>query len=89
MLGRMIVAIKIVPSRDGAYSEGDRAWHKKYASIPDATSEAVELEIMTAEDKRLLDDSQRQPTWPHGYAPTRSFKVDLGELTRRDFRLDD
>ena len=50
-LGRMIVAIKIVPSKDGAaftvVSEGDRVWHKKYASMEDATSEAVELQIMT------------------------------------------
>ena len=32
----MIVAIKIVPSKDGAYtvvSEGDRVWHKKYGSM--------------------------------------------------------
>jgi hypothetical protein len=45
MLGRMIVAIKIVPSKDGAYtvvSDDERVWRKKYASTDDATSDAAE-----------------------------------------------
>jgi hypothetical protein len=57
MLGRMIVAIKIVPSEDGAYtvvSDGERVWRKKYASMDDATSEAAELQIMTPKDKRYF-----------------------------------
>ena len=62
MLDRVIVAIKIVPGRDAvAYtvvSEGDRVWHKKYASMADATCEAVELQIMTSCDRQRGDMTQ-------------------------------
>jgi hypothetical protein len=89
--GRMIVAIKIVPSKEGAYtvvSEGDRVWHKKYASMEDATSEAVQLRIMTPNDKQLGDMTQPIPTYAQGFTGA-SVEVNLGELSLRGFRLDD
>jgi hypothetical protein len=92
MLGRMIVAIKIVPREDGAaytvVSEGDRVWHKKYASMEHATSEAVELHIMTPNDKQRGDMTQPIPTYAQGFTGP-SVEVNLGELKRRGFRLDD
>jgi hypothetical protein len=90
MLGRMIVAIKIVPSEDGAYtvvSEGERVWRKKYASMDDATSEAAELRVMTPNDKQLADLTQPAPTYAQGFTAS-SVEVDLGELEARGFRLD-
>jgi hypothetical protein len=90
MLGHMIVAIKIVPSEDGAYtvvSEDERVWRKKYASMDDATSEAAELQIMTSDDKRLADLTQPVPTYAQGFTSP-SVEVDPGELTRRGFCLD-
>jgi hypothetical protein len=87
----MIVAIKIVPSGDAAYtavSEGNRVWHKKYASMGDATSEAVELQIMTPNDKQRGDMTQPVPTYAQGFTGP-SVEVDLGELERRGFRLED
>jgi hypothetical protein len=90
MLGRMIVAIKIVPSEDGAYtvvSEGERVWRKKYASMDDATSEAAELRVMTPNDKQLADLTQPVPTYAQGFTAS-SVEVDLGELEARGFRLD-
>jgi len=84
----MIVAIKIVPREDGAaytvVSEGDRVWHKKYASMEDATNEAVELHIMTPNDKQHGDI----PTYAQGFTGP-SVEVNLGELKLRGFRLDD
>jgi hypothetical protein len=44
----MIAAVKIVPSEDGdstVVSAGEQVWRKKYPSMPDATTEAVELRI--------------------------------------------
>jgi hypothetical protein len=90
MLGRMIVAIKIIPSEDGAYtvvSEGERVWRKKYGSMDDATSEATELQIITPNDKQLADLSQPVPTYAQGFTSP-SVEVDLGELEERGFRLD-
>jgi hypothetical protein len=90
MLGRMIAAIKIVPSEDGAYtvvSEDERVWRKKYASMDDATSEAAELEIMTPYDKQLADLTQPVPTYAQGFTAP-EVEVDLRELEARGFRLD-
>jgi hypothetical protein len=90
MLGRMIVAIKIVPSEEGAYtvvSEDERVWRKKYGSMNDATSEAAELQIMTSDDKRLADMSQPMPTYAQGFTSP-SVEVDLHELEARGFSLD-
>jgi hypothetical protein len=91
MLSRMIVAIKIVPSEDGAYtvvSDDERVWRKKYASMDHATGEAAELRVMTPNDKRLADLTQPTPTYAQGFTSP-SLEIDLGELTRRGFRLDD
>jgi hypothetical protein len=91
MLGRMIVAIKIVPTEDGAYtvvSDDERVWRKKYASMDDATSEAAELQILTPNDKQLADLTQPVPTYAQGFTAP-SVEVDLGELKRRGFHLDD
>jgi hypothetical protein len=90
MLGDMIVAIKIVPSEDGAYtvvSEDERVWRKKYTSMDDATSEAAELQIMTPDDKRLADLSQPVPTYAQGFTAP-SVEVDLRKLETRGFSLD-
>ena len=54
--------------------------------MPYATSEAVELGIMEPREKTFVDASQRQLTWSRrGYAPTRTFKVDVEELIRARF----
>jgi hypothetical protein len=86
------VIVKIVPVEEGANttaSSDGKVWRKKYQSMPDATSEAVELGIMEPREKTFVDASQRQPTWSgRGYAPTRPFKVDVEELISRGFRLD-
>jgi hypothetical protein len=90
MLGRMIVAVKIVPSEDGAYtvvSAGERVWRKKYASMKDATSEAIELQIITPNDKWLADMSQPMPTYAQGFTSP-SVEVDPRDLEARGFRLD-
>jgi hypothetical protein len=55
------IAVKIVPSDDAAYTvvnAGDQIWRKRYSTMLAATSEAVELEIMTPSDKGLADMSQ-------------------------------
>lgn len=86
----MIVAIKIVPSEDDAYTvvcEGERVWRKKYASMDDATSEATELQIITPNDKQLADLSQPVPTYAQGFTSP-SVEVDLHELEARGFCLD-
>jgi hypothetical protein len=87
----MIVAIKLVPNEDGAYtvvSGDERVWRKKYASMDDATSEAEELQILSPKDKQLADLTQPVPTYAQGFTSP-SVEVDLGELERRGFRLDD
>jgi hypothetical protein len=38
-------------------------WRKKYWSMPEATSEAVELGIMEPRAKTFVDASQRPPNW--------------------------
>ena len=87
----VMAMVKIVPVGDEVHtttSADGKVWRKKYESMPDATTEAVELQIMTEVEKRLVDAPQRQPTWPHGFAPTRPFKVDLDGLRARRFLLD-
>ena len=87
----VMAMVKIVPVGDEVHttaSADGKVWRKKYESMPDATTEAVELQIMTEVEKRLVETSQRQPTWPHGFAPTRPFKVDLDGLRARRFLLD-
>jgi hypothetical protein len=84
------MAVKIVPSEDGAYtvvSVGGRVWRKKYPSMEDATSEAAELRIMTPNEKGLADMSQPMPTYAQGFTVP-SVEVDLDELNPRGFLLD-
>jgi hypothetical protein len=92
MLGRMVVMAKVWISPVGdevhtTISADGKVWRKKYESMPDATTEAVELEIMTESDKRLLDDAARQPDWTQDYGPIRRFEVNSGELKARGFVL--
>jgi hypothetical protein len=84
------MAVKIVPSEDDAYtvlSTGERVWRKKYPSMEAATSEAVEMRIMTPNDKWLGDMSQPVPTYAQGFSSP-EVDVDLEELTKRGFLLD-
>lgn len=84
------MAVKIVPSDDGAYtvvSVGEQVWRKKYPSMPAATSEALELQIMEPSDKGLADMSQPVPTYAQGFTSA-SVEVDVDELIKRGFQLD-
>jgi hypothetical protein len=74
--------------------EGDRAcvevsssgqlWVKDYQSMPDATGDAVQLRLMKEYDKALVDQHQRQPSYPHDYKTKAN--VDLLVLARNGFR---
>jgi hypothetical protein len=84
------IAVKIVPSDDAAYTvvnAGDQIWRKRYSTMLSATSEAVELEIMTPSDKGLADMSQPVPTYAQGFSAP-SVEVDIDELIRRGFQPD-
>jgi hypothetical protein len=86
----MIVAVKIVPTEDGALTAacgGEQVWRKMYPSMDAATGEAVELQIMEPRDKRLADVSQPVPTYAQGFSSP-EVEVDLDELIRRGFQLD-
>jgi hypothetical protein len=86
----MIMAVKIVPSEDRAYtvlSEGERVWRKKYPSMEAATREAAEMQIMTPSEKWLVDTSQPVPTYAQGVSSP-SVDIDLEDLIRRGFLLD-
>jgi hypothetical protein len=86
----MIVSVKIVPSEDEAYtvvSADHQVWRKKYPSMSAATSEAVELQIMTPNEKQLGDLSQPVPTYAQGFSSPTA-EVNLDELTARGFLLD-
>jgi hypothetical protein len=84
------MAVKIVPSEDGAYivaSVGEQVWRKKYSSMGDATSEAVKMTIITPNEKWLADMSQPVPTYAQGFSAP-SVEVDIDELIKRDFLQD-
>ena len=84
------MAVKIVPSKGGAYtvlSAGEQVWRKKYPSMEAATSEAAQLQIMTPNEKGLADISQPVPTYAQGFTAP-SVEVDLNELSQRGFLLD-
>jgi hypothetical protein len=68
-----------------AFRSGVELWRKEYEDMPDATAEAVELRVMLPDIKRLVDASQRQPTWPKGYAPDEVVEVNADELRARGF----
>jgi hypothetical protein len=89
-MNRVEMAVKIVPSDDEAYivvNAGEQMWRKKYGSMPAATSEAVELQIMTPREKQLADLSQPVPTYAQGFSSS-AVEVDLDELIKRGFLLD-
>jgi hypothetical protein len=84
------MAVKIVPSEDEAYtvvSVGEQVWRKKYPSMSAATGEALELQIMAANDKGLADMSQPVPTYAQGFTSS-GVEVDLDELIKRGFQQD-
>ena len=86
----MIMAVKIVPTEDGALtaaSAGEQVWRKMYPSMDAATSEAVELQIMEPCNKQLADVSQPVPTYAQGFSSP-EVEVDPNELIRRGFLLD-
>ena len=65
------MAVKIVPTEDGALTAASGAelvWRKMYPSMDAATSEAVELQIMTASEKSLAVMSQPMPTYALGFS---------------------
>jgi hypothetical protein len=67
-------------------SADGKVWRKKYESWTDASSEAVELGTMEPSFKEFVDKAVRRET--SGYAPSRTFEVDLDELRTRRFLLD-
>jgi len=86
----MIMAVKIVPTEDGALtaaSAGERVWRKMYPSMDAARTEAVELQIMERRDKRLADVSQPLPTYAQDFSSP-EVEVDLNDLIGRGFLLD-
>jgi hypothetical protein len=83
-------SVKIIPSDDEAYtvvSVDEQVWRKKYPSMSAATSEALELQILTPNEKGLADMSQPVPTYAQGFTST-SVDVDVDELIKRGFLLD-
>ena len=103
MLGRMVLAIvAIQPVGDEVYTTvktGDTLLRKKYASIPDATFEAVKLGMVEEQTRPFVEAILGRQIWPSsGYQPTRPVdtvlvesvrpvEVDLDELDARGFRL--
>ena len=82
-----------VHTRVGA---GDEVWCKRYGSVTDATTEAVELGFIEARSKPFVEETLLQRTWPAGLPkPTpvdvilvqsiESVEVDLEELRTRGF----
>jgi hypothetical protein len=89
----MVVKAKIgiIPIRDEVHTiatiNGD-VWRKKYESMPDASTEAVELQFMTPAEKWYMDEAGRRLDWSEGYLPPILVEVDLDELIRRGFHRD-
>jgi hypothetical protein len=75
---------------------GDELWCKRYGSVTDATTEAVELGMMEARNKPSVEEALLQRNWPDGFPEPGTpvdvilesiepFGVDLDELTARGF----
>jgi hypothetical protein len=76
---------------------GDEVWCKRYGSVTDATTEAVELGVMEARSKAFVEETLLQRTWPAGLpepvTPVDTIlvesiepvEVDLDELRARGF----
>jgi len=83
-----------VHTRVGA---GDEVWCKRYGSVTDATTEAVELGIMEARSKPFAEEILLQRAWPTGlpepvkpvdailFQSVKPVEVDLDELRARGF----
>jgi hypothetical protein len=82
-----------VHTRVGA---GDEVWCKRYGSVTDATTEAVELGIMEARSKPFAEEILLQRAWPAGlpervtpvdilFQSVEPVEVDLDELRTRGF----
>ena len=69
---------------------GEEVWCKRYGSVADATTEAVELGIMEARNKPFMEETLLQRTWPAGFpepaTPVDAFLVELIEPVARDAR---
>jgi hypothetical protein len=88
--GLMIMAVKIIPTDDGAQivtSAGDQVWRKIYPSMDAATSEAIELQIIGPKEKGIADMSQPVPTYAQGFTSP-EVEVEPKELVRHGFLLD-
>jgi hypothetical protein len=86
----MIMAVKIVPTEDGALtatSAGEQVWRKMYPSMADATSEAIDLQIMGPKEKSIADMSRPMPSYAQGFSSS-EVEVEPDELIRRGFLLD-
>jgi hypothetical protein len=79
---------------------GEEVWCKRYGSVADATTEAVELGIMEARNKPFMEETLLQRTWPAGFpepgTPVDAFLVEsiepvgvnLDQLRARGFLPD-
>jgi hypothetical protein len=84
----MIAKLTILPDRDKVvttFRSGVETSRKEYADMREATAEAVELQVMLPDMKRIVDASQLQPTWSKGYAPDEVVEVNAEELHARGF----
>ena len=75
---------------------GDEVWCKRYGSVTDATTEAVELGMMEARNKPFMEETLLRRNWPDGFPEPGTpvdvifesiepFGVDLDELRVRGF----
>jgi hypothetical protein len=81
---------------------GDKVWRKRYGSISDATTEAIELRMMEEQTRPFVEGVLGQRTWPPSrhestrsvdtvlvqLQPIRPVEVDLDELRTRGFLVD-
>jgi hypothetical protein len=75
----------------------DEVWCKRYGSVTDASTEAVELGFIEARSKPFVEETLLQRTWPAGFPETvtpadailvqsiEPVEVDLDELRARGF----
>jgi hypothetical protein len=76
---------------------GDEVWCKRYGSVPDATTEAVELGIIEPRSKPFVEETLFRRNWPAGlpepltpvdailFQSVEPVEVDLDELRARGF----
>jgi hypothetical protein len=94
MLGRMVLArFTIQPVGDEVHTSikaGDKMWRKKYGSISDATTEAIELRMMEEQTRPFAEGvlGQSRSVDAVLFESLRPFEVDLDEIRRRGFWVD-